>query len=188
VDSIFDLMPGNLDPREVAVYLAAIILSSFLSSYFWSLRLSRRSEALERVNQQLGLLYGPLRMLRFAGQTGFQTFKQKYFPDRPELFWKGIQPTDDAYEAWRVWLKFTLMPVNKQIERLLLEHGALIEGNEIPQAILDFFAHVSALEATIAQWDQGNYKDFKSEIRYPTEFNSHVEDTYKRLLKRRSKL
>jgi hypothetical protein len=69
----------------------------------------------------------------------------------------------------------------------LLENGDLIEGREIPQPILDYLAHVSALDAVIAQWDQGNLKDFKSGIRYPTEFNDHVEKTYKLLLKRRGK-
>jgi len=129
--------------------------------------------------------YGPLRMLRFAGQTSFRTFKEKYFPDRPELFWKGVEPTEEVYAAWRVWLKHTLMPINKQIERLLLEHGDLIEDNEIPQAVLDYFAHVSTLDAVIAQWDQGNLKDFKSGIRYPTEFNKHIDDTYRKLVRRR---
>jgi hypothetical protein len=43
------------------------------------------------------------------------------------------------------------------------------------------------LDAVIAQWDQGNLKDFKSGIRYPTEFNDHVEKTYKLLLRRRGK-
>jgi hypothetical protein len=148
---------------------------------------ARRSEALDRLNSQLGDLYGPVRMLRYAGETAFLTFKKKYFPDRPELFWKDIEPSDEDYTAWRVWLKFTLMPINKHIERLLLENGDLIEGREIPKAVLDFLAHVSALDAVIAQWDQGNFKDFKSGIRYPTEFNEHIEKTYHLLVRRRGR-
>lgn len=176
------------DLRSLALGLVTIFATAYATNLFFhraNLKLAKRNEKLDRLNRQLGDLYGPLRMLRYAGETGFRTFKAKYFPNRPELFWQGVEPSEEDYAAWRVWLKHTLMPVNKQIENLLLEHGDLIDGTEIPQPVLDFFAHVSTLEAVIAQWDQGNFKDFKSGIQYPVDFNRHIDDTYKKLLRAR---
>lgn len=178
------------DWSGIGVSALAIFLSAAITAYLGyrsNIRFAQRSAKVDRLARQLAVLYGPLRMLRYAGETAFATFKERYFPDRPELFWKGIEPTEDVYAAWRVWLKHTLMPINKQIESLLLEHGDLIEGPEIPKAVLDFLAHVSTLEAVVAQWDAGNYRDFKSGIRYPVEFNLHVEQTYKKLVSARRK-
>jgi hypothetical protein len=188
MQTVVDFIQANLTSILLIFGTTAVAaVFNYWSTYRVNVSTARRSETLDRLNRQLGTLYGPVRMLRYAGETAFATFKKKYFPDRPELFWKGIEPSDEDYAAWRVWLKFTLMPINKQIERLLLENGDLIEGREIPQPVLDYLAHVSALDAVIAQWDQGNLKDFKSGIRYPTEFNDHVEKTYKLLLRRRGK-
>lgn len=192
---IDELVSAGLDTKNIQIIVAASFFSALFSAlfnYFYSYRanvkLAIRNEALVRLNTQLGNLYGPLRMLLYASKTAFHTFKAKFYPDRPELFWKDIAPSDEVYAAWRVWLKFTLMPINKNIERLLLENGALIEGKEIPQQVLDFFAHVSALESVIASWDQGNFGDFKSRIRYPVEFNSYIEATHAELVRKRTAL
>jgi hypothetical protein len=187
MDAVYDFFLKNLNSIVLIVATTAVAaVFNYWSTYRSNVSTAKRAERLNRLNRQLGELYGPVRMLRYAGETAFLTFKRKYFPERPELFWKGVEPSVEDYSAWRIWLKFTLMPINKRIERLLLEHGDLIEGREIPQAVLDYLAHVSALDAVIAQWEQGNFKDFKSGIRYPIEFNEHIEKTYRQLLKRRA--
>ena len=122
IEDIVSSLTAGLDLRDAALGLVVIFLTAYATNYFFhraNLKLAKRNETLDRLNRQLGVLYGPLRMLRYAGETGF------------------------------------------------------------------FFAHVSTLEAVIAQWEQGNFKDFKSGIHYPVEFNKHIEESYKKLLRAR---
>jgi hypothetical protein len=64
--------------------VAFVILSgvvAFLAKSFYELYLARRKERLERVNQQLRLLYGPLFALVNASSITWGEFVRQYCTD-----------------------------------------------------------------------------------------------------------
>jgi hypothetical protein len=61
----------------VSVVLA---LAGYLATYAYDLRLARRKDQLERVNEQLSDFYGPLLALVDAGRASWRGFRTLYRP------------------------------------------------------------------------------------------------------------
>ena len=72
-----------LNSTLLTVFLAFI---GYLITYLNNLRLSQRKERLERVNRQLGELYGPLFSLTQASDKAYLAFRNKYRSEYPSFF------------------------------------------------------------------------------------------------------
>ena len=102
-------MDTNFFVTTVVTLLLAFI--GYLATYLNNLRLSQRAEKLERVNRQLGELYGPMFALTNASDIAWRAFRsvnrsgKAYFGD-------GKPPSESELQAWRLWISTVFMPVN----------------------------------------------------------------------------
>jgi hypothetical protein len=107
-------------------------------------------------------------------------FRKKYGADRRVLLSRDMSP--DEIRAWQYWLKHVFMPINRRMFDIILAKTDLIEGDEMPQSFVDFCAHVSGYEVTLAQWADDDYSNLGSVINHPgSALEVHVEATYKEL-------
>jgi hypothetical protein len=174
----------------IAAASAAIValISAFLT-YNTTRRLSRRNDQITFVGRQLGELYGPLYALSQASSNSWSEFRKKYGADRPYLFTDGVVPSEDDVRAWKYWLPHVFMPLNRRMFDVILARTDLIDGEEMPQCFIDFCAHVTGYEVTMAQWADGDYSTLASVINHPgSSFHRHVEMKYKELKKRQMTL
>ena len=88
--------------KDIVTLIITVILafSGYLITYLNNIRLAQRSARLERVNKQLGDLYGQLFALSQASDRAWLAFRQKYRPGRT-YFGEGASPTDEELQAWR---------------------------------------------------------------------------------------
>jgi len=92
-------------------------VSALAGKYFHELYLGRRKDQLERVNEQLKLLYGPLFALNKATEITWVAFVKRYCND-PNFRTANnrIRPqTPETQEIWRHWMKNVFMPLNVQM-------------------------------------------------------------------------
>ena len=168
------------------------VLSVLILMHFFSVRAqgvnAQREKRLEEVEKKLRNLYGPLHILRISGERSFMEFKSRYFPNRERLFWDGIEPTEEEYKSWRIWVENVLLPNNLEIERCILENSELVDEDQIPEPMKDFLVHSAAVKALVARWNAGLYDEYHSASSFPVEFNSYIERAYHRLRKRRQQL
>jgi len=139
----------------------------YIITYVNNLRLSQRSERLERVNRQLSSLYGPLFAMAHASQMAWDAFRKKYRPNHI-LYFDASEPiTEDDLKAWRLWMETVFMPNNLQMYELITSKADLLIESEMPSCLLEFCAHVTAYKAVIKKWSQNDFTEHLSYVSYP---------------------
>jgi hypothetical protein len=175
---------------ELATLIITVVLafSGYLITYLNNVRLSQRAERLERVNKQLGELYGPLFALSQASDRAWQAFRRKYRPGRT-YFGEGAPPTDEELKAWRLWMSTVFMPNNLRMYELILTKSDLLIESEMPKCLLDFCAHVTAYQTVMKKWEVNDFSEHTSLIDYPTkELIEYIRTSYVRLKAEQSRL
>lgn len=95
----------------------------------------------------------------------------------------------EAAQAWGYWLKNVFMPINRKMLDAILSKADLIDGIELPQCLIDFCAHVTGYEVTLAQWEDGDFSNLGSIVNHPgVPFSQYVEANYQELKKKQTAL
>ena len=162
-----------------AAAATVVALLSVLLTYLTTKRLSRRSSQIEFVGRQLSEFYGPLVALSRAGLASWTEFRRRYGDGRTSLFPSQAAPADRDVRAWKYWLRYVFMPINRRMLDTILSKMDLVEG-EIPQCFIDFCSHVTSLEVTLAQCKDGDYSSLSLVAQHPgAPFDEHIRERYK---------
>lgn len=84
-------------------------------------RVSREAE-LNRVNDQLRLLYGPLYATLLAGDAAWQALSSsKHWPahGRKGYFAEGFELSEQETIRWRTWMREVFTPNNERLEQII---------------------------------------------------------------------
>ena len=97
--------------------------------------------------------------------------------------------TDEQRAVWARWIGSVFMPVNKRSYEVIVTKAHLLEGEEMPQCLLDFCAHVAGYEAILNSWDNGDYSVVGSLLDYPgAPYLDYIRETFVALKKRQQVL
>jgi hypothetical protein len=165
-----------------AATTALVALLGFLFTYLHARRLQERNDRLQRVNRQLGELYGPLFALSDATRISYEAFCEKYKELRSNTNWEDISP--EYVSVWQLWMTTVFQPSNKRMFELIVSNGDLLVDEAMPACISEFCAHVASYDVTISLWARGDTSETFAAIDYPLLFTDYVRNSYS-LLKRR---
>lgn len=172
-----------------AASAVVIALTSAFLTYTTTRRLTRRSNQVMFVNRQPSELYGPLHALSRASNVSWFEFRKKYFADRKYFFDVTTPPTEEDINAWKYWVRNVFMPLNKRMFEAILAKTDLIDENVMPKCFIDFCAHVTGYEVTLARWEVGDYSDLISVINHPgSSFHKDIQLKYEELKRRQANL
>ncbi|WP_197710495.1 hypothetical protein [Streptomyces malaysiensis] len=152
---------------------ASIVVAvlAFLLSQHSRIRQERRQARLARVNGQLRDLYGPLNTLVDTNGQIWEALRATTFPARDE------RNPESGTSEWLRWRDQVLMPTNRRIRYLIIEHADLIIETETPKPLLDFCAHVLSVEVAITEEAEGVNR--RALIAHPgDDFISYVHDSF----------
>jgi len=148
----------------------------------------RRAALLARTDRQLAELYGPLHSLTVAMGTTWQAFMAEY----GELFGKeGTIELNSAkaQAVWRHWMRTVFMPLCSKMSGLVVDHADLIEGEDVPDALLKLVAHVEGYRAILAAWEAGDYSRHMALTPLPAEgLLAYARETFRTLKARQAEL
>lgn len=165
----------------------ALAFSGYLYTYETQLKLAQRDAKLERVNSQLRNLYGPLYALTQVEQRNWKYFRQENKPNGG--YWGGaIPPTEAEAKAWRIYISEVDMPRYLKMEQVILENSDLIEGNDMPDILLDLSIHIAGYKEVLHRWKNNDFSVNTSYYNYPNSIRAYAEEHYKALKKRQSQL
>ena len=137
-----------------------VAVGGYATKYWHDLRISERKDRLERLNRQLSEFYGPLYALSLAGAAAFDALAKYWKLNNP-----GARPLEQR--TWEIWVRDIFMPLNRRMVSLVIEKADLLDGDEMPQALLDLCTHVYAYEAVLKQWEEGDFSQRTSVIDFP---------------------
>lgn len=175
---------------EVITLAVSIILGiiGYLITYFINLRISQRNDRLNRVNRQLGELYGPLFAISQSTDRTWKAFRKKYRSIRRDNK-DGDPYSEEELSIWRLWMCTIFMPNNLRMYELILKNSDLLIESEMPQCLLDFCAHVTAYQIVIKRWENNDFSEHTSVVDYPTiDIIEYIQSSYISLKITQSKL
>jgi|SRR5215510_7008978 len=152
----------------------------YIATYLNNLQLSRRKDRLERVNQQLSELYGPMFSLTHASSIAWKWFKEAHSAN--------VEPTEGDLKEWRLWMSVVFMPQNEKLYDIILNKSDLLIETSMPQSLLDFCAHTVAMQAVLEKWKNKDYSEHYSVARYPRDIEQYAHESYTKLKAEQSKL
>ena len=183
-------MTSAWDVRQAGRVSAAVITASasilvavlvFILNQRAQIRLERRQARLNRVNSQLRELYGPLNALVDVNERLWEQLRQTQLPPQAERTPQG------GTDEWRRWRDHALMPFNRRMRDLIVEHADLLVEVDVPQPLRDFCAHVTALEVVIIA-ERDNEKE-RALIGHPgAAYVEYVRDTFASLKNEQQRL
>ena len=187
IDTAISWLGGQANTVAFAV-LGGVI--GFLAKGVYDLWMARRKDKLERVNQQLRLLYGPLFSLVNVSTITWGAFVDCYCQNADFRTARGIRPQTPAAETvWRHWMQNVFMPLNLQMAKLITENADLLEDERMPDCLLKLSAHVHGYKGILAAWEKTDYSRHMSLTPFPLhELHPYAEETYRKLKGRQARL
>ena len=171
-------------PLTTTVALAAV---GYVVTYANSVRLENRKTRLKHLSDQIQYLYGPLFSLSHASQQAWRSFRSRHRPGRP-FFEPGDPLSADELWAWRLWMVEVFMPLNLQMEKVIVDNAHLIEGAEMPQPFTDLLAHVEVYRIVLRKWTLNDLSEHTAYLEYPKALDTYVAETYHALTRQQTKL
>mmetsp|Transcript_26668 Transcript_26668/g.58056 ORF Transcript_26668/g.58056 Transcript_26668/m.58056 type:complete len:194 (-) Transcript_26668:437-1018(-) len=150
----------------------------------------QRRAQIERVNEQVKELYGPLFMCITATKSAYDAMVRQHSTDGTlHTFEKSIKSNPHCSEAcaYRSWVREVFMPLNLQAAKIIMTRADLLESSTIEPLLQQLVAHVSALKVIIKQWDDGDLAA-TSVIPYPDDLLMMIHQQYMRIKKRQAAL
>lgn len=175
--------------KVAAPLLVTIVLafSGYYYTYQKDLTLANRKAQLERVDRQLRELYGPLYALSNASTRTWKEFRSVYRPRRG--YWgTNPPPTKEEATVWRLWMTEVFMPLNLEMEALILRRADLLVESEMPMVLLDLSAHIAGYKPVLKSWDRGDFSHNVSLINFPGDLAKYAEDSYRALKAKQARL
>jgi hypothetical protein len=178
-----------MDDKTIVTLAVTIGLTfiGYIVKYLNDVSVARRKDKLERINQQLRNLYGPLYTTTQANGSAWRAFRSRYRPGK-SFFGSQPPPNEEELAAWRLWMSEVFMPLNLRLEKIIVENGDLIIEEEMPACFLNLCAHVAAYKPVIKRWESGDYQEFLSLSLFPDDLGRYAEVSYTQLKGEQAKL
>ena len=165
-----------------------LAFAGYMAAYYNGLRLAQRNQRLERVNKQLGDLYGPLYGLLNSETAVFKVFRSVYRPGK-HFFSEEDPPSEEELVAWRLWMTTVFAPINNRMYELVLSKSDLLAETELPPCLGDLCAHVVGYHLVLKKWENGDYSERMSLLPFPQEeLLQYVNDSYNELKREQARL
>lgn len=171
----------------------SVILPAFLGwlfTFYNSKKTDERKAQIERINDQVRLLYGPLLACVHASRTAYAAMVRQHSPDGTvQGFVQELQaqPEGPVGEAYRRWMNLVLQPLNEKAADVIIHHVDLLRTPYIDPLMLQLVAHVSANKVILRRWEEGSVREW-SAISYPNQLLEYITAEFKRIKRRQAEL
>ncbi|KAK9863401.1 hypothetical protein WJX84_008631 [Apatococcus fuscideae] len=158
---------------------------------YWNSRINKEREAqIDRINEQLRDLYGPLLACVSATQHAFNAMVRQHTPDGSrDEFVRAVNDHPDGIEgiAYRQWIKEVLQPLNQRASEAITQRADLLESSMMEPLLLQLVAHVSAFKVILRRWEEGHVAE-RSAIPYPDKVVDYAEQEFRKMKTRQAEL
>jgi hypothetical protein len=167
-----------------------VAVTGALLAYLNTTRLSQKQARIERLNAQLGELYGPMLATLASTRRAHRTFLAEYAPERAGFFVKGAPSLSEAELAtWRLWVETVFQPGNRRIYELIVTKAHLLIDDQMPDVLLDLCAHTVAFDVLVSRWSKKDYGRHTSVIPHPGgPLDEYARKSFTRLKKEQERL
>ena len=149
----------------------------------------RNDNELQRIDYQLGSVYGPMRGRLLSSKSAFTMLVKRWglFDDIPAFMEAVSKQSDDSptplQKDWMLWVEHILQPSNRALCDVILEHAAGFDT--MPGFLANIVAHTKEFEVILAKWQNGDLSHMITMLPFDDRINAFVEGEFARLLNRK---
>jgi hypothetical protein len=178
IDALVHWLGG--EAKTVAFAILSGVLG-FLAKGGYDLWLARRNDKLERVNQQLKLLYGPLHAINQSSQLAWAAFRSRTRPGKA-FFGTEPPPTPEELLAWRYWMQTVFGPMHDEMMLVITKNADLMIEDDVPDPLRLFSAHVTVYKVVLRRWEHNDFSEYTSVLNYPAEdLTRYLKESFQKL-------
>ncbi|KAK9802650.1 hypothetical protein WJX73_000703 [Symbiochloris irregularis] len=169
---------------------AFAVLGGYLFTYYNTRINEERKAQIERVNEQVKELYGPLLACVTASKSAFDAMVRQHGEQcTTQEFISAAREKPESEEAktYRHWMKTVLQPLNEKARDIIVNRADLLEAPAVEPLLLQLVAHVSAYRVILARWEAGDLNEW-SAISYPDKLLQYVQTEFEKIKKRQADL
>lgn len=175
------------DWLKVTIPLLAVFIAQVVIIWKWfadsaeKRKEDKRTSKLNRLNQQLSDLYGPLYAHYETGEKNWFDFIGKYSNDpMPVVEFKRFfqeervfpEPNEEQLKAYRLYMKTIFMPTNIAMEEVIVNKAELLVGKTMPDCLLKLCVHIASNKPLMEKWneegfDESSVENHKSGFAHP---------------------
>ena len=174
----------------VVITAIASVVVAFVAGLFAyrnSRNLSLRQDQLVRVNTQLEEFYGPILALTEASNAVWVAFQERH--EHGRAYFTDAPLSAEQRDVWTHWIRTVFMPMNRRVFETIVTKAHLLEGDEMPDCLLEFCAHVAGYEAVVKRWEGGDYSAISPLLEHPgQDFLDYARESFVALRKRQRTL
>jgi hypothetical protein len=161
-------MPDQATLQTISITATVVLaFTGYIITYFNNLRLEKRKAQVKFISDQVQNLYGPLFSLSHASSEAWKSFRSRCRPGGA-FFNDHSPPSDQELEQWRLWMSEVFMPINLNMEKIIVENAHLIEGVAMPRPFLSLLAHVEVYKVVMSKWEKNDFSEHTSYLRFST--------------------
>jgi len=189
MDNVGVILKTIQQNMAVIMCFVTIILAflGYMATYINTRMVVQKKDRLELVTNRLNKFYGPLYVVTQAGKTAYSALVEKLGRENA-VFEKGIDPSLAELEEWYLWMRTVFMPLNNQIERLIVENAYLIVERQMPKCLLCFVTHVVGYKAALAKWERGDFSERFPLVNFPIDLDDYATQSYNKLKSEQARL
>ena len=191
----------GLDPVVASAILAILAyLLQFAGSTIFSYiatqkdrRQLRNTHELERIDFQLGQVFGKLRGLLLTSKAAFSTLIKRWqMEDAVPKFIQLVStpPADNTptpiQQDWMLWIEHILQPTNREVCDVVLHHSSGFDT--MPGFLANIVAHTKEWEVILAKWKSGDFSHMNTTLPFEDRINDFVFHEYDRLRARKRQI
>ncbi|KAK9824987.1 hypothetical protein WJX81_003806 [Elliptochloris bilobata] len=157
-------------------------LGGYLFTYYNTRINEERKARIERVNDQVRLLYGPLLACVTASKSAFTAMVRQHGNGDTESFVRAAHedPEGPQGQTYRQWMRDVLQPLNEKAAEIVVKHADMLQSNRMEPLLLQLVAHVSAYRVILARWAEGEVNEW-SAISYPDALHAYAESEFEKM-------
>ncbi|KDD74164.1 hypothetical protein H632_c1517p0 [Helicosporidium sp. ATCC 50920] len=166
------------------------VLAGYLFTYYNSKASDERGAQIDRINDQVRQLYGPLLACVHATRSAYAAMVSQHSPDGTIagfVYAVRSDPRGAEAEAYRDWMWTVIQPLNERAIGVIVDHVNLFDSPTPDPLFLQYVAHVSAYRVCLKRWDSGALNEW-SAVPYPDGLLELVSREFARIKRRQARL
>lgn len=159
-------------------------------TYYNTKKTDERKAQIDRINDQVRLLYGPLLACVHATRAAFSAMVKQHSPNGTvQGLRKAIKenPRGGEAQAYRKWMKEVLQPLNQKAKDVVVNRLDLLDTPSVHPLLLQYVAHVSAYSVILKRWEEGAFEEW-SVVPYPDKLLEYVEREFLKVKRKQAQL
>jgi hypothetical protein len=154
----------------------------------------RNTNNLDRIQWQLGEVFGPIRMICLCTKTAFSALVARHSDndhtnltdmDTMYMIQRVNEPVVDGnlnavQKDWILWMNEINQPLNKQVLSIITTKAHAFD-RKIPDCFVDLMAHICEFDVIMKKWEDSDFSHMNTTILYPDGIHKYINDEYERL-------